>query len=313
MTTPANSGKEGAASAAPSLPELADLIRDELAEIDRGQSTALAHAIQAGELLTQAKSQVDHGEWLPWLEKNFELTVWTAQAYMRLGANAGRVSHLSSVREALAVLNPRKPKKPKDSILKGKAGLSHDPEVIDWVRAKTKKGWIRDQIVEASEQGADGWPRKDGALTNGGVSECRAVIAMLERTEGSGAPRRRSGATAKLKQYGIERKKDSGKLWDLRYKLMKIVGWLAQLDLLAWGIDEGDADLVYDLYDDLVLLDEWTTAALVRASAYIDDDGIREKIRKMQENQSGRTDAEKENIKRRVRALERRLENKLAA
>lgn len=42
------------------------------------------HAIRAGELLIEAKSQVEHGQWLPWLEANCEFSERTAQGYMRL-------------------------------------------------------------------------------------------------------------------------------------------------------------------------------------------------------------------------------------
>jgi hypothetical protein len=42
------------------------------------------HGIRAGELLAEAKSQCEHGTWLPWLEENFEGSARTAQEYMRL-------------------------------------------------------------------------------------------------------------------------------------------------------------------------------------------------------------------------------------
>jgi hypothetical protein len=42
------------------------------------------HGIRAGELLSEAKSKCKHGEWLPWLQTNFEGAPRTAQDYMRL-------------------------------------------------------------------------------------------------------------------------------------------------------------------------------------------------------------------------------------
>ena len=42
------------------------------------------HAIRAGELLIEAKAQLKHGEWLPWLENNCTMSERTAQLYMRL-------------------------------------------------------------------------------------------------------------------------------------------------------------------------------------------------------------------------------------
>lgn len=51
--------------------------------------SAVGHAIRCGELLTEAKAQVRHGEWLPWLEVNFEFRRETAAGYMRLAAKCG--------------------------------------------------------------------------------------------------------------------------------------------------------------------------------------------------------------------------------
>ena len=52
------------------------------AESHAGQ--VLANARAAGELLLEAKNTVLHGEWLPWLEVNFDGSQRTAHAYMRV-------------------------------------------------------------------------------------------------------------------------------------------------------------------------------------------------------------------------------------
>ena len=78
--------------------------------------SAVEHAIKAGDLLTKAKSMVNHGQWIPWLKDNFTFSERTAQAYMRLAreypkleaSNPQRVTDLS-MREALCLLsNPNK-------------------------------------------------------------------------------------------------------------------------------------------------------------------------------------------------------------
>jgi hypothetical protein len=60
------------------------------------------HGIRAGELLSKAKGEVKHGQWLGWLEENFEGSVRSAQVYMQLFAkrdelrvNAQGSAHLS--------------------------------------------------------------------------------------------------------------------------------------------------------------------------------------------------------------------------
>jgi hypothetical protein len=66
------------------LETLAEQINAEHRAFKAALTTALERGIHAGELLELAKSKCKHGEWLPWLEKNFEGAPRTAQEYMRL-------------------------------------------------------------------------------------------------------------------------------------------------------------------------------------------------------------------------------------
>jgi hypothetical protein len=63
------------------LKVLVPLIQEELVA---GNEAGLEHYRRAGVMLVEAKDQVSHGGWGPWLNKNFELSRWTAQRYMRL-------------------------------------------------------------------------------------------------------------------------------------------------------------------------------------------------------------------------------------
>jgi hypothetical protein len=93
-------------SASPtSLEAIASEIRKEVEAAEHAWQGAVTHAIRAGELLIEAKAQVRHGEWLPWIEANFPGRPRTAQDYMRLARNARRVAYLPSVREAVAALS----------------------------------------------------------------------------------------------------------------------------------------------------------------------------------------------------------------
>jgi Protein of unknown function (DUF3102) len=60
---------------------LVPLIKEEL---DAGYSAGLEHYRQAGGLLIEAKSQLQHGEWRAWLKRNFVLSHETARRYMTL-------------------------------------------------------------------------------------------------------------------------------------------------------------------------------------------------------------------------------------
>ena len=91
------------------LDKLASEINKEAKLAEQHAMQAVSHALNAGRLLTEAKEQCPHGQWLPWMAKNFEGSARTAQGYMRLFehrdvlANTQRVAHLS-VRDALKML-----------------------------------------------------------------------------------------------------------------------------------------------------------------------------------------------------------------
>ena len=59
-------------------------LHQELEELATG---ALDRAIRIGELLSRAKSQVPHGQWLPWLTNNVAFSERTARNYMRVFEN----------------------------------------------------------------------------------------------------------------------------------------------------------------------------------------------------------------------------------
>jgi hypothetical protein len=104
------SANTGLISGRQSLDQLAERIGVEHKAAYGAAREALEHARMAGQLLTEAKQLVPHGQWLPWLKENFEFTARTAQGYMRLvehwselEGKCETVAHLG-LREALALL-----------------------------------------------------------------------------------------------------------------------------------------------------------------------------------------------------------------
>lgn len=53
-------------------------------EIELGDEAGLEHYQRAGEMLLEAQTQVDHGDWGSWLERNFNRSISTAYSYMAL-------------------------------------------------------------------------------------------------------------------------------------------------------------------------------------------------------------------------------------
>jgi hypothetical protein len=74
-----------------SLADLAARIAAEHQAVSDKLKESVAHAIAAGELLIEAKTQLDkHGQWLPWL-KDCGVSERSAQRYMRLARNRATV------------------------------------------------------------------------------------------------------------------------------------------------------------------------------------------------------------------------------
>jgi len=66
------------------LADLAERINAAHQQCEQALKAGLAHALEAGRLLLEAKGQVEHGQWLPWVEANCRFSERTAQAYMRV-------------------------------------------------------------------------------------------------------------------------------------------------------------------------------------------------------------------------------------
>lgn len=99
-------GRNSTGSARPIVP-LADRINALHREVQEHRTQALLKARAAGELLLEVKQSLKHGEYLAWLEANFEGSQPKAWRYTRIAerwdaisANYSRVNSLS-INEAL--------------------------------------------------------------------------------------------------------------------------------------------------------------------------------------------------------------------
>jgi len=106
-----------AASRQVALPDLSGRINEAHHACTEAMNAGLQHAIEAGKLLIEAKSQCGHGKWLPWLaERCPDISTRTAQLYMRVArsestltdsAKAQRVAHMSLRRGAKLLAEPK--------------------------------------------------------------------------------------------------------------------------------------------------------------------------------------------------------------
>jgi Protein of unknown function (DUF3102) len=71
-----------------SLTDLAARIRTEHAACQSAVQRGLEHAVQAGKLLIEAKEQLPHGQWLPWLREHCGIPERSAQRYIGIASHA---------------------------------------------------------------------------------------------------------------------------------------------------------------------------------------------------------------------------------
>ena len=88
-----------------SLADLAARIRTYHAATVAALNTSVIHAMAAGDLLIEAKAQVPHGQWLPWLAENCTISERTAQLYAKLAKNRATIEKaMSNPQSAVADL-----------------------------------------------------------------------------------------------------------------------------------------------------------------------------------------------------------------
>lgn len=148
------------------LPTLATAANAEHRAAEAAARSALEHARNAGELLLEAKGQVEHGKWTAWIREHVEFAPRTARLYMRIARRWPELeAHTENgnalpIREAAGLLAEPKAKKERDStpdgiiedperwpVPEGHAALMFDPFGRGdrvWVRPADKPGffWI---------------------------------------------------------------------------------------------------------------------------------------------------------------------------
>jgi hypothetical protein len=171
----------------------------------------------------------------------------------------------------------------------GRPSLSHDPAVINWVRERYRDGWDRERIVAASNAGSDDWPVSGDQLSNGRISECRAVIAHMERMDASwpltgdaplrGTGRKPNPTGKRLHDVGTKRSEarragDPTVFWDTCYEITKLSSLLRSLEIEHLEFDEYSLDTVSDLHDDMLFLQDWMDRTLMAVQARLGEQAL---------------------------------------
>jgi Protein of unknown function (DUF3102) len=145
------------------LPDLAAEITREHELCEGSYRTALAHALKIGELLIDAKAQLSHGEWLPWVGEHTPLSARSAQAYMQLAAepNAQATAHLT-IEAALHAIAQSAGKPARTDLRTALGGVDH----ADALAALAELGEMRHEPhpFPASAMERTTWRQIDEAL-----------------------------------------------------------------------------------------------------------------------------------------------------
>jgi hypothetical protein len=137
-----------------SLVDLAARIRHEHEATSAALKSSVAHAMAAGDLLLEAKTQVPHGQWLPWLKEHCLISERTAQLYMRVATNRTQIEaktqHVAdlTVRGAVALLTA--PKGVEKAVLAAADSAIDELEIEACERARHERA-IRRVIYERCE------------------------------------------------------------------------------------------------------------------------------------------------------------------
>ena len=89
--------------------ELEEEVKEHVEHVRVAHKRTVEEAWELGRALRQAKKQVRHGQWTPWIEEQIGLPVRTAQRLMELhrkNPEKRHVAHLPSVRAAMKALAP---------------------------------------------------------------------------------------------------------------------------------------------------------------------------------------------------------------
>jgi hypothetical protein len=80
-----------------------DIIAEHTAA-ERAPWSALEHAKRTGELVLEAKAQLPHGQWLPWIAANCDISDRVAQNYMRISREWARIEEIKQKRKGFSYL-----------------------------------------------------------------------------------------------------------------------------------------------------------------------------------------------------------------
>lgn len=160
------------------LETLAARINEEHHACETAVNAALTHAMSAGELLAEAKGQLPHGAFGPWLTENFAGSDRTARAYMRVYSHR---EELEAKRQSSATLSL-------DGALRALSATKDAPQSERPVTLEEMEARAEDALSEA-RAGALGIAENLDAIRRGRGYEHRGYASFADYVNGEFATR----------------------------------------------------------------------------------------------------------------------------
>jgi hypothetical protein len=160
----------GRAAVARPLKVLVPLIKDDL---DAAHAAGLEHYRAAGEKLLEAKVQMEHGEFGPWLKHNFKLSDRQARTYMALAKQNGSALPFSSLGDF-----QRRTSKPKPAPVRPSETILDYSDMAWMAKAKSDREAEKKLAVEMIDAGYRALAKKYHP-DNGGSNEQMAMLTRM--------------------------------------------------------------------------------------------------------------------------------------
>jgi Protein of unknown function (DUF3102) len=186
----------------PTLLELATRIRVGHSAVIEGKKNIVRKAIEVGGWLNEAKAKVEHGEWLPWLKANCQISERTAQRYM----------HLADAKEPLEIVMSSKSATMADLTLE---------DAMELLRPSESKADPEDEAWKAIEDAA----AKDAAADSNDTATPTARATATPTKKKVSTPT----ATVVIEPPDEKSDEDVGKEWLKTLAVDDLVTWLKEV------------------------------------------------------------------------------------
>jgi hypothetical protein len=139
-----------------SLADLAARIADAHAQVGSATASSLKHALDAGDMLIEARGHIGRGQWLDWLQKP-GIPQTTASLYVRLAKKRKEIEQVIqtsngvaslTIRGALRLLKPIKPRKTNTEPRRARTAGKSTPALSSLTWSSTTDQRVRTSFVD---------------------------------------------------------------------------------------------------------------------------------------------------------------------